>query len=211
MKPSVSIAPPIMTLVLAFFITTCPAPGQAHRLNVFCWVNGDTATCEGSFSSGRAVHNATMDVIAVQTGKHLITGQTDDKGAFSFSIPESARTKAWDLKVMCTSTMGHASSWTIRAKDHTPVESTGAAAPESPPEKLESATAVRQEPTHPIPLSQQELKEVIAAVVSSQLEPVHKELARLRSPRTSFQDIVGGTGYIFGIMGIIMFFKSRGS
>lgn len=200
----------IMTLTALGAVLTCPFPAKAHRLNVFCWVNGGSATCECSFSTGRAVHNATMDVIAAQTGKILLTGRTDNTGTFTFSIPEAAREQAWDLKVLCTSTMGHASSWTIRAQEHAPDSASKGTAAQSPDEDPGATAGSAPEAVQISRLTRKELRDMIASAVSSQLEPVHRELSRLRTPRTNVQDILGGVGYIFGIMGVIMFFKSRG-
>ena len=44
--------------------------------------------------------------------------------------------------------------------------------------------------------------------MSSRLKPIQKELALLRkSKEPGFQDIAGAIGYIFGLMGVFLYFK----
>ncbi len=46
-------------------------------------------------------------------------------------------------------------------------------------------------------------------ILSKELVPIKRDIAELKEPKIDFRDILGGIGYIFGIMGIILYFKSR--
>lgn len=57
--------------------------------------------------------------------------------------------------------------------------------------------------------SRAELEALVARAVSAQVRPL-RELLIVYENRVRLTSIVGGIGYIFGIMGLILFFKARG-
>ena len=51
---------------------------------------------------------------------------------------------------------------------------------------------------------------VVEEVVDSKLKPLSRNIARLREDTVpDFTDIVGGIGYIIGLMGVALYFKSK--
>ena len=60
----------------------------------------------------------------------------------------------------------------------------------------------------PAQVDLQALKEAVREVVAEEVRPIIRELAR-REAGPSFRDVVGGIGWIVGLMGIWLYLKSR--
>jgi nickel transport protein len=192
------IKPEILLLVL--IVTFASSSGFCHRVNIFCYVNGDKIECSSKFTPGGPVKNGEVIVKSVQTGELLLKTKTDEKGQVSFKIPDKALKNNWDLKIICNAEMGHRNFWIIKADEIAPARQT----------KEESQTLkTSEEETKAI--SKRELESVISEVMARQLAPIKRDLAELKQPRISLQDVIAGLGYIFGIAGIVMYFLQRRS
>ena len=86
-----------------------PDLSDAHRVNLFAWVEGDTIFVETKFSSGKRVNRGKIIVTDPQ-GTELLTGTTDANGEFSFKIPQKT-----ELKISVLAGTGHRAEWTIAA------------------------------------------------------------------------------------------------
>ena len=84
---------------------------DAHRVNVFAWVEGDTIHVESKFSSGKHVKAGKITVSDAE-GTELLTGLTDENGAFSFKVP-----KKTELKIILEAGTGHRGEWTVAASE----------------------------------------------------------------------------------------------
>ena len=115
MKPDLNkhnLAKSIFFLVFIICLSwILPAPGTAHRVNLFAWIEGDTIYVESKFSGGRHV-NAGKITIMDSEGSELLSGMTNETGEFSFKIP-----KKTDLKIILDAGEGHRAEWTISAAD----------------------------------------------------------------------------------------------
>ena len=106
------LATSIFFLSLAIcYLWILPAPADAHRVNLFAWIEGDIVHVESKFSSGRRV-NAGKITILDSEGSELLSGMTNENGEFSFKIP-----KKTDLKIILEAGEGHRAEWTIGAAD----------------------------------------------------------------------------------------------
>jgi nickel transport protein len=184
--------------VLAFgLIVALPMVSQvwAHKVNVFAWVEGDTVFVEGYFPGGKKSQDSLVEVFN-PAGTKLLQGRTNEKGEFSFKIPERT-----DLKIVLTASMGHKNDFTVSAGDVGEVR----ASPSSPAQSL--AESVRDASSHPADLSQ--LEGMINRALDRKLAPVMKLIRDTRKDGPSITEIIGGIGYIFGLFGLVMYFKSR--
>jgi nickel transport protein len=59
-------------------------------------------------------------------------------------------------------------------------------------------------------LSKEEIKELIEDSLDRKLRPIVRMLTESQSKGPSVNEIVGGIGYIFGLMGVALYFKNRG-
>ena len=95
----------ISCLMLFFILLTGNA--LAHKVTVFAWVEGDTVLGESKFSGGRKAQNSEI-IVRDMNGKELLRTRTNDKGDFSFPIPEKTA-----MRIELIAGMGHKAEWTI--------------------------------------------------------------------------------------------------
>ena len=84
---------------------------DAHRVNLFAWVEGDTVHLESKFSGGKKV-KAGKIIVSDPQGNELVRGNTDEKGEYTFKIPQKT-----DLKIVLIAGTGHRAEWTITASE----------------------------------------------------------------------------------------------
>ena len=193
------IRPEILTgLIIIIFI---PTFGFCHRINIFCYVDGQNINCEAKFHPGGPVRNGKIIVASVQTGKVILQTKTDEKGKVSFKIPAQALKKHWDLKVTCEAEMGHKNFWIINSNEMIPEQVTD----------LSKGSVYEEKGGKEMLISKEEIELIISQVLRKELAPVKRDIAELKESKISFQDIIGGLGYIFGIAGIIMYFMGKRS
>jgi nickel transport protein len=215
-------APPLLLIaVLAIISVSLAAPSAAlaHNVSVHAYVEGDEMITESRFSDGKECQDATIEVFDGK-GNKLAEGKTDAQGLFSFRPP--ART---DLVIRLTTAMGHRAEYTVLAQD------LRQDLPENLPENLphehetpETGGKVAEDPhghAHPEPEhdppagspglehhGSAEIELIVDRVVSQRLAPMRRDLEEARRERR-LSDIIGGIGYIVGLMGLAMYFRSR--
>ncbi len=105
-----NLAKPIFTLLLGIGLLCVRIESvDAHRVNLFAWIEGDTVYVESSFSGGKRV-NAGKITVLDPDGTELLRGTTDDNGKFSFKMP-----KKTELKIVLQAGAGHRAEWTLAA------------------------------------------------------------------------------------------------
>ena len=182
----------LVVFLLSFFlITSISNPVLAHKVMIFGWVEGDSVFSEAKFSGGKKAMNAGVKVFD-KGGKQLLNGKTDDKGRFSFKIP-----KLTHLRIVLNAGMGHSAEWSIPESELR--ESCG---------NLSSKT---NEPSKPInsALSKEEIKGLIEETLDRKLRPIIKIITESQSKGPSFTEIIGGIGYVFGLMGLVIYFRNK--
>jgi nickel transport protein len=167
----------------------------AHKVNVFAWVEGDTVFVEGYFPGGKKSQNSLVEVFN-PAGAKLLEGRTNEKGEFSFKIPERT-----DLTIVLTASMGHKNDFIVPASDF----QEGASAPSSPAQSV--TQSAKDSSAHKAGLSQ--LEGMIDRALDRKLAPVIKLIRDTRREGPTIAEIVGGIGYIFGLFGLVMYLKSR--
>jgi len=184
----------------------------AHRVIVFAWVEGDTVFVESKFAGGRKVTGGKV-IVTDSNGAELLTGKTDDQGEFSFKIPQKT-----ELKIILEAGMGHRGEWTIPESE---IESVSPAA-EMPPVETSAAgeSAAHQnrrsdeppaagETVSPPGPSLAEIEAAVAKVVDQKLKPLYKMVAESNQKEPTLRDILGGIGYILGLVGVAAYFRYR--
>ena len=185
----------------------------AHNVTVFAWVEGDTVHVESKFSGGRRPVAAPVEVYDTR-GNLLLKGATDEKGEFSFKVP-----KKTEMKVVLLAGMGHKGEWTIPFSD---IEAVSASAPPqateagSPPPTSngpdQAATTAPAVGGNPVPvgyLTAAEIRNAVEGALDTKLKPVMKLLVETRQSGPSVTDILGGIGYIFGLIGVAAYFIAK--
>ena len=80
---------------------------EAHRVILFAWVENDTVYVESKFNSGKKV-KAGKIIVTDPRGIELVKGTTNEKGEFSFKVPQKT-----DLKIALLAGEGHRAEWTL--------------------------------------------------------------------------------------------------
>ena len=113
------------------------------------------------------------------TGKMLLQGRTDENGKFSFKP-----IKKIDMKIVFSDKTGHKSEWTVLAKDF----------------KEELTKAIK-------PSS--DIQYIIEKVLNEKLVPIIAQFEKNSNKNQKILNILGGIGYILGLMGIGAYFNYR--
>lgn len=166
----------------------------AHKVNIFAYMEGDTVYTESYFPDGTKVKSGIVEVYDSQ-GTKLLEGKTDENGQFNFKPP-----KKDDLKIVLVASMGHKNTYTLSA-DELP-DIIAAQKPEKPEPKESKVKDIAQ-----VDLDQ--IKRIIDTSLDEKLKPIMRQLTKAQQRKVSFTEVIGGIGYIFGIMGIILYFVSK--
>jgi len=173
-------------------------PAQAHKLKVFASAEGNTVTGLVYFPGGGKARNIKVE-IRTPGGEALGETRTDDKGAFQFK----ARFRC-DHEFIVDSGDGHRATYVLKADelpDHLPSRGRDPSSrrPRGPTRPAEP----EPEPETP---AAPHVKSIVETAVARQLRPLREQIERYEEKRR-LHEIIGGIGYIFGIMGLVLYFK----
>jgi nickel transport protein len=167
----------------------------AHKVYIYAWFDGDTIHTESYFGS-KKVKEGLVQVFDL-SGKKLLEGRTNEKGEFAFKSPQKT-----DLRIVVEAGMGHKNECILKAEEVEPaldVEPGTAGTDEAKSEALSRKGT-----------DAEQIRSIVEQVLDARLKPIQRELARIRKDdRPGFTEVMGGIGYILGLMGLIMYFKSR--
>jgi nickel transport protein len=182
-------------------------PVFAHRVNVFAWVEGDTVFVECRYPDGTKVHEGVIRVLD-SAGKELLNGKTSARGEFSFKVP-----KQDDLTVVLEAGMGHRGDWPLSKQDLAPAgevpKPEPAAASQAAPKTEAPPPAARDSAPGGAPSLPAGIDQAIEKALDKKLAPVMKMLAEMHEQKVRLADVLGGIGYIFGLVGVAAYFKRK--
>jgi len=187
----------LLFLAVSFFTV---GTAMAHKVMVFAWVEGNTVYTESKFSGGKKVNKGQI-IVYDQQGNRLLEGETNEKGEFSFKVPEKTT-----LKIVLQAGMGHRGEWTLPAEEIEEAASSQIEA--APPVETEAEKAQNQ--MQPVSgINAEDIQSAIEKALDKKLKPIYKMLAESRKQGPTVTEIFGGIGYIIGLMGIAAYFKYR--
>ncbi|MCC8189336.1 MAG: hypothetical protein LIP77_01695, partial [Planctomycetes bacterium] len=167
----------------------------AHRVYVFAYVDGDAIQVEGSFSRIQKVRHGAVVVTDGETGAVLLEGVTDDQGRFRFRPPADFLATGHGLHIRLDAGEGHVATWKMPAAD------------------LAALTPVATTTDHTDPvgpnIDPQALEALVGRVLDAKLAPLREALARVEDPEPGVREIVGGLGWIVGMLGLATYLKYR--
>jgi nickel transport protein len=203
----------IYLLLPALWLVLCVRPAWAHKVMIFGWVEGDTVYTDSKFSGGKKVKNSKV-LVYDKEGNQLLEGKTDEQGKFHFKVP-----KKTDLRIVLEASMGHMAEWMIPAEEITAVGPVSeerstpgvglqvAAKGESP--SIETITSGELPAPAPLGLSRQEVKALIDESLDRKLAPILNMLVDSLESGPRVSEVIGGIGYIFGLVGVALYFANR--
>lgn len=89
---------------------------NAHRVNIFAWIEGAQVVTESKFSSGSRVQKGAVTVKNAADGSVLATGVTDDAGVWRFDVTDAMRHAPKGLELEINAGEGHQNQWSIPAE-----------------------------------------------------------------------------------------------
>ena len=190
-----------LALVLVFSFLGVGA-ADAHKVTIFAWAEGDTVYTESKFSGGKRVKNGKVEVFD-SAGSRLLEGRTGDNGEFSFRAPAIT-----DLNIVLTAGMGHRNSWRLSAAE------LGGAAPgpaRAAPAAQGAPVAERRPEALPAGngLTAREVEAIVARQLEQKIQPLTRMLAAMQDRGPRLTDIIGGFGYIMGLVGLGAYLRYR--
>ena len=195
---NIRLKPLIVMAVIIFSTVMCPSVANAHKLNVFAYFENDAVVGEAYFSDGAPARDC--EVVIKDPCDDVVIGKshTDKDGKFVISIGDS---KKGDFSIIVNAGMGHLGQTKISF--HAQEDDMNARAGEK--SHFEGSKDEDELPH----LGEEDLLSLMRTAVRSELDPLHNELIQLRKELSSpgFREIVGGIGYIFGLVGIILWSK----
>jgi nickel transport protein len=167
----------------------------AHKVYIYAWFDGDTIHTESYFGS-KKVKEGLVQVFDL-SGKKLLEGRTNEKGEFAFKSQQKT-----DLRIVIEAGMGHKNECILKAEEVADAPGHDSGAVRTDEMKSESLSHTETDVD--------QIRSVVEQVLDARLKPIQRELARIRKDdRPGFTEVMGGIGYILGLMGLIMYFKNR--
>jgi nickel transport protein len=211
-----------MVLIALLVILFEPGPVLAHKVNVFAYVDIDKLAVEGYFGGKAAAVNCPVELFDGE-GKKVMEGQTDEKGTWSVKLADLPPIKG-DLLVVLAAGMGHRAEYTLPAADlacplkaeqrlqanesRDQVQSNG----QTPAPGAAGASGTPTDVPHgPAVLTGMPIEALSARLdrLEAMLSNQQKMLIEQKTKGPSLTEIIGGIGWIFGIVGVAAYCLSR--
>ncbi len=209
----------IPLLAALLMVLSVAAAAQAHRVIIFAWIEGKTVHTVSKFPGGDKVVDTPVVVYDGQNNR-LLSGKTDEKGAFSFTIPKPA-----PLKIVLEAGTGHQAEWRLSEKEvRQALGKSGGETAQKPAsgasvkEKVKaSQTAAPGQATisgeRAAGLDETQIRAIVEESLEKKLdkkmEPMMRMLADMQDPGPTLTEIFGGLGYILGLFGIAAYVASK--
>lgn len=184
-------------------------PALAHKVTLFAWVEGDIIHTQSKYMGGKRPKQGQIEVFE-PNGNLLLMGKTDDQGRFSFKTPQKT-----DLQIVLTTEPGHRAVWNLLKNEFM---ASGNGAPDKQISDQNSADIgnPNQDPAGHYGLSiynmsKEELTNLIEGILDNKLVLLKQQVRSMQTERISLKDVVGGIGYILGLVGLVAYLKNRPS
>ena len=206
-------------LVFCLLFTACcllfVSLANAHKVNIYAYAEDSMVHSESYFVDGTKCKNSVLEVFDGRNGIKLLEGKTDEEGKFSFKIP-----KVTSLKLVLHASMGHQADFTIgedEVREAVGMKQPPKSSSVKVPSKSESSTSMNTQKKETAEISElkgvseSEIEAIVESVIDRKLKPMERMLVKLQesSGKPGITEIIGGIGYIIGILGIVAYFKAR--
>lgn len=189
-------------LALLLALLLLPAGSAfAHKLKVFASAEGRTITGYVYFPGGGRGKGLQVNFLSMD-GAPLGKSTSDENGQFTYTA-----TAAVDHRIVVDSNDGHVGEFVVRAAEldtTLPAEAPpapDAATPPTPTAAEPPATAAAAQPST-------NLEALVDAAVARHVRPLREQLEGYEE-KVRMHDILGGIGYILGLLGLAVWFMNR--
>ncbi len=196
----------LFSTILMSFVLLSPA-AMAHKVNLFAYAEGMEVFVEGYFVDGKAAQNSTVKVYG-GANELMAEGVTNDEGQYQFSLTDVS-----DLKIILNAGMGHQAEFILLADDLGLGEIAMDTATEN---KMPIPDNISVEPSAEVMTSvnfspaygAEDVKALVFMAVKEANKPLVRELSAAQE-KASLSGLLGGIGYIVGVLGLFAFFKAK--
>jgi nickel transport protein len=184
-------------------------PAMAHKVFVFASVQGRRIEGEVYFRGGTPARDAKVTVVG-PGGEVLGETATDEEGKFVFEAQQR-----FDHRLLADAGGGHEAEYTVAADelpDELPAPGAPEASPTEAPEPAKPPSSESQDESPPAGSAEEPASMPGSQDLRAQIESVARQVGALRNDLDKFrnrqrlQDVLGGLGYILGIMGVVFYF-----
>lgn len=175
-----------------YVLLSLSSVSHAHNVVAGAYVDGMTIEGEVGLSNGEMAQVGVVVEVFDAAGKKLGETQIGEEGLFTYEAPS-----VQDYRIKANLGAGHVAEIQIVASDF----SGGA-----PKQSVIKAKSMSMEKT--LALSEADLERIVRKAVSQQVKPLQKEL-RAYKEKVFFRDVLGGLGFIFGMVGVAMYLAAR--
>jgi nickel transport protein len=176
----------VRRFALIVFLLCFASIAQAHKLNIFTYVESGKIFVESYFSDGIVPKDAKVKVSDAED-KVILEGMVNEEGSYTFDIPDTPK-----VTIFVDAGLGHVVSATLEGGEMTSVNSAAGA-------------AMAGDDTSPAVAG---LEAQIRRAVAEANKPMARELSALKN-KVYTSDIIGGIGFIVGFLGLYAFMKAR--
>ncbi|TEW52373.1 hypothetical protein [Psychromonas algicola] len=169
----------------------------AHNVVGGVYATGFEIEGEAGFSNGSMANAGTIVKIFDQSGLPLGEVETDDEGFFTFTAKKRI-THVFEIDMGA----GHQLTMQLPAEELPESLSAGPSSEQYTNNRLVSVN--NDTPANVEQISVLMLEKAIA----KQIKPLRKEIQSLKE-KSGLRDILGGIGYIFGLLGLVAFLRER--
>lgn len=202
-------APLFFAVILALFVIVYPATtAMAHKLNVFAYSEDSSVLGEAYFNDGAPARNCEVLVKSEEDGSEIGRGRTDEDGKFVVNIDPSNKKI---VTVVVDGGMGHLGRVNITLSSFNNNSTDNDNSTDMSDSNFIDKVPMEEEQIENlvVTLDEKEIASIVKSVFRSEIEPLHAEIIQLRKElsKPGFNQIMGGVGYIFGLIGIALWFK----
>lgn len=203
--------------LIGAFVCVLAAPAWAHGVDIFAWLENDRIIVECDLGHDTPAANANVEVTDSDTGRELLQGKMGEDGRYSFPVPEVVR-QGHGIVISVNAGQGHRGQWKMDASELYAAASLTAGFDEA---KLAEAKAdhvhLTPAPSLPLPgpsaapaaMTPESARAMIQETIETSLAPIRRELAAQKNKSPGLVEIIGGIGWIMGLVGVALYFKSR--
>jgi len=202
----------VMTAITLLLLSS--TSGWAHKVNVFAYVEGETVVVEGYFGGKVKAQNSVVEVLD-SDGKKILEGKTDEKGMWRFKLADLPPING-DIKIVLEGGMGHKADFTLSQADLLgSAQKTSAPQPKNEETKIAGPHLAAAETSVQVQ-DPALLKKLVEDALDQKIQPLVKMLANQQKMLMEQKDkgptmteIIGGVGWILGIVGVAGYFMGR--
>lgn len=183
-------------------ILSLALPAYAHRIRVFAYAEGNRVFVEAAYGGGENASGARVDVTD-ESGTTVGQGFIDGEGGFSFTAKSPG-----EYRVAVTDGKGHSGSFVLeKGAFHVHQGDTGQKVSPAVHDSHHESGMKDAESKVGGPSGQKGFE----AILDRKMGPIRQELKEIRRivDRPLYREVVGGVGYIVGLLGLVFFFFGR--